>query len=222
MENFREQIAMLHLEDIETPEDNLRPVKQRFSMDPKEVNPQTGKRKYVKHKENSMTGRHPMSEENKQKRSEQMREFWANPVNREKMVKSMKGAEHKKFGKLRPDAWQSQPRTPEYRQYISSYMRKYYEEHPEAREKQAERMKTVKKHEWSESERKQMSERQKGDRWIHNADYTQEAKIHKDAPIPDGWSLGRKKRSEESKQKASETMKQLWKDFRERQENNND
>lgn len=215
MEDFREQIAMLNLDsEREIPETFTKPVK--ISMDPRDINPQIVKRPYIKHKENSMTGHHPMSEENKQKRSEQMREFWANPVNREKMVKSMKGAEHKKFGKVRPDAWQSQPRTPEYRQYISSYMRKYYEEHPEARAKQAERMKTVKKHNWTEEERKQMSERQKGDFWINNGE--RETKIHKDCPIPEGYIKGRLPRSEESKKKTSETMTYLWKEFK---ENNN-
>lgn len=215
MENFREQIAMLNLDsEREIPENFIKPVK--FSMDPSEVQAPREKRKYVRHKENSMTGKHPMSEENKRRQSEKMKELWQNPTFKEKMVESMKGAPHKKFGKVRPDAWQSQPRTPEYRQYISSYMRKYYEEHPEAKAKQAERMKTIKKHNWTEEERKQMSERQKGDFWINNGE--RETKMHKDCPIPEGYIKGRLPRSEESKKKTSETMTYLWKEFK---ENNN-
>lgn len=72
---------------------------------------------------------------------------------------------------------------------------------------------------WSEESRKAHGDRQRGTILITNGTECHRHKM--DEPIPEGWWRGKPSPSEESRQKTSETMKGLWKVYKETYENGN-
>lgn len=70
---------------------------------------------------------------------------------------------------------------------------------------------------WSEKDRQALSDRQKDTILITDGVECHRHKIYE--PIPEGWWRGKPGPSEESKRKTSETMKRLWREYKERQNN---
>ena len=91
-------------------------------------------------------------------------------------------------------------RSPEYREYISHYMKEMYRDRPELCSEKARPMieaNTGKP--WTEERKKERSELLKQYVWITND--RENKRIKKDAPLPEGWRRGRLPFSEEANRK---------------------
>ena len=82
------------------------------------------------------------------------------------------------------------PRSPEYREYISKYMKEMYRDRPELCSEKARPMFEANRGKpWSEERKKARSELLKQYVWITND--KENKRIKKDSQIPEGWRRGR-------------------------------
>ena len=120
------------------------------------------------------------------------------------------------------------PRTEVHRTNLAISMRERWQD-PEFREKMSKaqrgvphkirgpyRSRTGQSFKWSEESKKALSESRKGTIFINNGVECHRWK--KDLPMPEGYVRGKLPPSEESKRKTSETMKRLWREYKERLE----
>lgn len=139
--------------------------------------------------------------------------------------------EHKTYKKHKgPDNRGKYERSEVYRSNKAIFMRELWQD-PEFREKMKNchtgRPRKLRgpyiqseprEYKWSEESRKALSERQRGSRWFNNG--VSQKRLLKGQEPPEGWVRGKLKNTDKSKQKLSETMKRLWKVYKETENGN--
>ena len=97
------------------------------------------------------------------------------------------------------------PRSPEYREYISRYMKEMYQRNPDLAYQRGMNMVNANTGKpWSEQRRKDRSELQKNYIWITNG--TDNTRVRKDSQIPEGWRRGRSGIDTEWRKKISDSI----------------
>lgn len=95
-------------------------------------------------------------------------------------------------------------RSPEYREYISKYMKEMYQRNPGLAYQRGRNMVNANTGKpWSEQRRKERSELLKNYIWITNG--TDNTRVRKDSQIPEGWRKGRSDINPEWRKKIGES-----------------
>lgn len=95
-------------------------------------------------------------------------------------------------------------RSPEYREYISRYMKEMYQRNPGLAYQRGRNMVNANTGKpWSEQRRKERSELLKNYIWITNG--TDNTRVRKDSQIPEGWRKGRSDINPEWRKKIGES-----------------